>query len=224
MPSLLTVASLVCLLGAGALAGRWALRRRDTLGRPLPAPVWSIALLVVLALVLAVPGARRRVEEARLASVAARLAGHRVTVHCQTNAAALVDAGAELGFVPYDENGVPRPVTTLKRGPCQDLRSYLGGATAHPTSDEVVAVHVLTHEAMHLRGETDEAVAECEAVQRDALTARMLGASARQARELAVRYWLTVYPDMPDDYRSRDCVPGGVLDEHLDSAPWAPVS
>ena len=66
-------------------------------------------------------------------------------------------------------------------------------------------------------GETSEAVTECEALQRDQLTATLLGAGQAQARRLARSYWLLVYPQMPDDYRTGDCAPGGRLDEGLDS-------
>ncbi len=220
MPSLLTSLSLVLLAGAVAVTGIWATRRVDALGRPRPLPVWSLTGLVVLALVCAIPGAQRRSEERRLASVATRLVGHRVHVHCQSTAGALVDAGAELGFVRYDAAGVPEPRTTLKREPCGDLKRYVASDKRRPSLAQVVAVHVLSHEAMHLRGETDEAVAECQAVQRDALTARMLGATERQAAGLARVYWQIVYPDLPDGYRTGDCHRGGSLDESLPTAPW----
>ena len=82
-----------------------------------------------------------------------------------------------------------------------------------PTRDQVEAVHVLTHEAMHLSGRLEEAAAECAAVQRDAHTARLLGAPA-------AAYWRDVYPLMPDGYRSADCRPGGTLDDGLTDAPW----
>lgn len=212
--------SLLCLAGAVAVATRWWVRRVDALGRRRPFPAWSAMLLVVLAVALAVPGAQRRIEEHRLASVASRLVGHDVTVDCQTTAAAFVDAGAELGYVRYGADGVPEARTLLKREPCKALRQYLRGGKDAPSEDQVVAVHVLTHEAMHMRGETSEAVAECEAVQRDARTAVMLGASADEGRALAVAYWRAVYPRLPDDYRTGECSPGGPLDEGLDTAPW----
>ena len=66
----------------------------------------------------------------------------------------------------------------------------------------MIAVHVLTHESMHMAGLTAEAEAECAAVQRDAQTARLLGANAQQAEFLSRAYWHGVYPDMPDDYRT----------------------
>jgi hypothetical protein len=57
-------------------------------------------------------------------------------------------------------------------------------------------------------------------VQRDAQTAELLGATPQQARLLAVAYWTDIFPRMPDDYRSTDCLPGGALDEGLPTAPW----
>lgn len=207
------------LLGVGVL-GHWSTRRRDSLGRRIGFPLWSVSILTVVAVGALVPGLQRANEERTLARAASALVGHPVAVHCQSTAAALVDAGNELGFVPYDEDGVPLPRTILKRDPCKALRAYLGGGREHPSRDEVVAVHVLTHEAMHLRGETNEATAECQAVQRDRATAVLLGATARQADKLARTYWLTVYPDMPDDYSSAECRPGGALDENLSTAAW----
>ena len=89
-----------------------------------------------------------------------------------------------------------------------------------PTRDQVVAVHVLTHGARHMSGLLDEAVAECAAVQRDAQTARLLGARPADAAALAAAYWANIYPLMPDRYRSGECRPGGAMDEHLADAPW----
>jgi hypothetical protein len=80
-------------------------------------------------------------------------------------------------------------------------------------------VHVVTHEAMHMAGHLDESAAECAAVQRDARTARLLGAPGGEARTLAAAHWRTVYPAMPGGYRSSACRPAGALDEHLPDAP-----
>ncbi len=81
-------------------------------------------------------------------------------------------------------------------------------------------MHVLTHEAMHMAGITDEARAECLAVQRDAKTARLLGASPQEAADLARRYWRTFYPRMRDEYVTPECRPGGQLDQASPDAPW----
>ncbi|GMA89212.1 hypothetical protein GCM10025868_44620 [Angustibacter aerolatus] len=86
--------------------------------------------------------------------------------------------------------------------------AYLGGDRSRPTRDQVVAVHVLTHETRHVAGVTTENAAECGAVQRDAVTARLLGATAEQAVALARSHWTTTYPRMPDAYRDGGCAPG----------------
>lgn len=220
MSSVLGAVSLSAAVGAVGVLVNWATHRHDALGRERDLPVLSVSLLVLIAVVAAIPGAERKIEERRLARVGSQLAGRHVSVHCQDGAEAFVDAGSELGWVRFDADGVPEPRTLIKRAQCQDLNSYLKHR-ADPSWDEMVAVHVLTHEAMHMRGERSEAVAECEAVQRDAVTASALGATPEQAHALALRYWQQVYPRMPDDYVSGDCGPGGRLDEHLPTSPWS---
>ena len=203
--SLTGMVSAAALTGGIAVSGRWLLRRRDALGRPRGFPVWSVSLLAVLAVAAAVPGVRRHSEEKRLSRVATALVGHPVKVRCQAVGQALADLGGELGWVAYDADGVPEPRTLIKRDPCSQLRRYYGGHQSRPSLDMVVAVHVLTHESMHMRGLTSEAAAECAAVQRDATTAQLLGATSAQAQELAHDYWLHVYPRMPSDYRDSSC-------------------
>lgn len=205
---------------AGGLAARWLLRPRDGLGRPKPFPVVSVVALALVGSGLLVPVVRHHRLEQRLTAVAADLVGAPVTVHCQTAGQEFVDAGAELGYVRWGQDGVPEHETLVKHAQCGDLAHYLGGVKDAPGQDEIVAVHVLTHEAMHMAGETDEAVAECEAVQRDARTAELLGATPEQARRLADAYYTIVFPRMPDEYRSDSCAPGGSLDERLPTSPW----
>jgi hypothetical protein len=207
-------------LAAAAAVGRWWLRRYDGLGRRRPFPYLSVAMLALLAVGAAIPPYLRTREEDRLSVVATQLVGGQVRVHCQTAGQEFVDAGAELGYVRWGADGAPEHRTLIKREPCAALRAYLRSSKRSPTESQVVAVHILTHESMHMRGEKDEAVAECEAVQRDARTASLLGASPTQAQELARRYWVVVYPRLSDDYRSSECRSGGALDEHVPGAPW----
>jgi hypothetical protein len=217
--SVLGAVSVSSAVSAFGVMAHWAAHRRDSLGREKDLPVWKVSALVLVAVVAAVPGAQRKVEERRLAKAATQLVGHRVWVHCQDGAEAFVDAGSELGWVAFDADGVPQPRTLIKRDQCRFLKAY-DKHPSDPSWDEMVAVHVLTHESMHMRGETSEAVAECEAVQRDEITAEAFGATPDQARALAQRYWRQVYPRMPDEYVTSDCRPGGPLDEGLATAPW----
>jgi hypothetical protein len=214
---------------------RWASRRYDSLGRRRPFPRIGVGLALLLAVAAAVPAVQHARLERQLGVAAGKLVGTHVSVHCQTFGETMTDVGQELGYVRFDAEGVPERKTLIKRQPCGDLADWLRVAgeprrpgELHPPAasdeDQVVAVHVLTHEAMHMSGVTDEAVAECEAMQRDERTARFLGATEEGARSLARYYWTVVYPRMPDAYRSAECRPGGALDEHKAGAPWAPRS
>jgi hypothetical protein len=217
----LTWLAVLALLGALGLTGRWyAGGRRDALGRPVAFPRISVALLLVFAAVAAYPAFARYREERTLADVASTIAGVRVTIVCQTLSGAFVDVGAEAGYVRWGPDGTPEHTAHIKWEQCKDLRRYLRSDKRRPTRAQLQAVHVLTHEAVHTSGEKVEAVTECKAVQRDAETARLLGAPDDAARALAWSYWKDVYPAMPDDYRSSACGPGGALDEALPTSPW----
>ena len=217
---MLTWLAVALVAGAVAMTVAWSSRRVDEIGRPLRFPWVSVALLVVLALAAATPGVLRGRQERRLGGTASVLAGARVAVRCQTLGGAFVDAGPELGYVRWRADGTPEPWTLIKRDQCRHLAAYLRSGRPRPSRDQVVAVQVLTHEAMHLSGRLGEAEAECAAVQRDAHTARLLGAPAAAAAALAAAYWRNLYPLMPDGYRSPECRAGGAMDERLADAPW----
>jgi hypothetical protein len=214
-----TFMAVALLTGAAVAAIGWGLRRTDELGRPRQFPWVTVALLLALGVGAAVPGVLRASQERRLGGAASALAGSRVAVRCQSLGRAFVDAGPELGYVRWRADGHPEPWALLKRDQCRHLGAYVRSGTRRPSRDQVLAVHVLTHEAMHLSGRLDEA-AECAAVQRDARTARLLGAADADAAGLAAAYWHDLYPLMPDGYRSPECRSGGALDEHLADAPW----
>jgi hypothetical protein len=122
----------------------------------------------------------------RAASV---LAGTRVAVRCQSLGGAFVDGGPELGYVRRRADGRPEPWTLIKRDQCRHLGAYLRSGKDRPSRDQVLAVHVLTHEAMHLAG-------------------RLLGAAAADAARLAAAPgWRRC---QPRDLRSRDTSRAGL--------------
>jgi hypothetical protein len=215
----LLILAIVFAAGAVTVAVRWSLKPQDAIGRRRKFPLVTVALLGVVAAGLATPTVLRHREEGHLAKVATVLVGQHVTVHCQTFGQTFTDLSGDLGYVRYGPGG-PELHTTIQRGPCSDLKHYYNGDQARPSAAETIAVHVLTHESMHMRGETNEAIAECEAMQRDAETAQLLGASPQEGLALARAYWLTDYPNMPGNYRTADCVLNGKLDERLPDPPW----
>lgn len=213
-------------LGLGALAGaavvavRWMLARTDALGRPRAFPWIGVVGLAIVGVAALTPWFLRVRLEQRLSSAATQIVGHPVEVHCQSFGQAFVDVGAEFGYVVFTSDGRPEPRTLIKRQQCSDLRSYLASNMEAPSHDQVVALHTLTHEAVHMAGIADEAETECVAVQLDARMAALLGASPKAARAAAITYWSSVYPRMPDGYRSPECGPGGALDRGAGYAPW----
>ena len=217
----MTYVALALVAAALVLLGRWVARPYDALGRRKSAPLVSVLVLAGVGLGLLVPVVRHARLEHRLDDVASTLVGVPVAVHCQTAGEELFDIGSELGFVRADAAGRPERATLIKRGPCRRLADYVRSDKSSPSRDEIIAVHVLSHEARHMAGQMTEALAECEAMQRDARTAELLGADPAQARALAAAYWDQVYPLMDDGYRTGECAPGGPLDEHLGNGPWA---
>src|SRR5687768_16111227 len=212
--------AIVAFTGAAIVGIRWMLTRTDSLGRRRAFPVLGIGFLLLLGCAGMTPWFLRVRLEAKLATAASEIAGVPVQVFCQSFGEAFVDAGSEYGYVEFGPDGVPERSTLIKRNQCNDLRAYLRSDKAVPTREHAVAVHTLTHEAIHMSGVTNEAETECIALQRDAETARNLGATAEAARALAFLYWQVVYPRMPADYRSGECRPGGALDLRGPDAPW----
>jgi hypothetical protein len=198
----------------------WGGRRVDALGRARSFPLFSVAALVLLGIAALTPWFLRVRLEHRLSGAASTIVGSSVEVHCQTAGETFTDAGADLGYVAFGPDGVPERRTTIKWEQCRALASFAHSKGVVASRDEMIAVHVLTHEAMHMSGVRSEAESECRAMQRDARMARLLGAEGSDARYLASWYWHTVYPHMSPAYRSEDCGPGQALDAGLPDPPW----
>ncbi len=207
-------------IGAASLTARWWGSRVDALGRASSFPLFSVVAFVLLGVTALSPWFLRARLEHRLAGAASTVVGSSVNVHCQTAGETFTDAGADLGYVAFGSDGVPETKTTIKWEQCRALASFTRSGGIRPSRDEMIAVHVLTHESMHISGIGSEVASECRAMQRDARMARLLGAGRSDARYLASWYWRTVYPHMTPAYRSDDCGPGQALDEGLPDPPW----
>ena len=101
-------------------------------------------------------------------------------VHCQGETGALLDVGPELGTVQFDAAGHPADRTDLKHQVCGWLAKLPGGIVAHAAT----AVEVLAHESYHLAGYTDEATAECYALQTMPFVAEQFDATPAQIAHL----------------------------------------
>lgn len=178
---------------------------------------------------------RRVTTEHDLASVASQLAGRPVGVRCQGFWASMLDIGQRTGEVDFPPDRPPDHMF-LVRGICGRLQSFIGGG-AHRNLDcleaidwrswtvetgfdapcegkargDVEAITTLAHESMHLRGITNEAQAQCYAVQADAWTTVALGGTEAQGDAVA-QLALALEPALPGEYQSGECRAGGSLD------------
>jgi hypothetical protein len=217
---MLTAVGIAAFVGACALTGCWLLHRHDELGRARRAPTIAVPLLLAVALVAGVVMWRHHQMEKQLTEVATAVAGGSASVSCQKLGGAMVDTGGELGYVKWSEDGTPERRALIKRDTCNDIVAFMGDPRGDAPDEQVIAIHVLTHESMHMRGERAESLTECQAIQRNAITARLLGASDSDAVEVARRYWTDFYPRQNAEYVSNECAPGRALDERLPDAPW----
>jgi len=130
-------------------------------------------------------------------------------LHCQRLSETMFDASQNRGHVMWDKPNE----AVVKFSSCQELFGYIESDKSNPTEKQVMAVHVLTHEAVHVGGDMDEASTECKAIQLDMETAIKLGATFEQALHLAQTYYSIVYPRMPSNYTSPDCAENGLMDQ-----------
>ena len=118
------------------------------------------------------------------------------------------------------------PVLSVNLSPpiCGEL-ARLGRPHEHVWREEDVdglawAVETLAHESMHVAGVASEVKAECYGIQKTATAARLLGATAREARYLADVYVKRWYAWHARRYRSPECRNGGRLDLRPRSDVW----
>jgi hypothetical protein len=203
-----------------------------------------------LAAVLAIPVAlvvwqwwNDHSTERLLEPVASAVAGHTVTVDCQSLWANLLDPLPRHGEVRFDANGVPEPKIFLTHPTCDRLQAYAGSAhhdeldclrsldwslpiplpprsaCYRASSPTIYALLTLAHEAYHTAGETDEAVTNCDAIQAMAYTAVALGAEWQEA-ELTAKAMAALEPLQSGPYATDRCRAGADLDLHPETAAF----
>jgi hypothetical protein len=159
----------------------------------------------------------------RIATLIVRRA---VTVECNPGPAQ-VDAW---GYAPVDGS-----VETLATDVCRDLAHFAHltepdwrcieadtGICGGAVTQTIVSLHVIAHEAWHLRGLSDEAKTDCYSFQYIPEVAQLLGASGNRAFAV-VSYYRDHYVAMrrpPENYVSPDCHAGTPLDLNPDTPAW----
>lgn len=179
-----------------------------------------VTLVAAIVAVGFVKHEQRLDEQNTLARIASAIAGRPVGVRCPSFLGGLVDVHGDAGRVRFDANGRPADVTDLSPDTCAALRrlprvsfSCVARDTCgYAQFDAAWSAHALAHEAFHLRGYEDEAVAECYAMQNTAFVAERLGVKPGVARLLQRWVWDKGYANEPDAYRSPECRAGGALD------------
>jgi hypothetical protein len=159
----------------------------------------------------------REQAEAQFSAEASRIAGHRVTIRCDTS-------GRHVGAVQHADGiaEVGGRVAYLTPERCFDLYRL---AYDHHVSDSQTgrSIAVLAHESWHLRGVANEAVTECYALQSGVELGRHLGLSESTARRL-MRQQLAenaLRNGSSAEYRvTGGCRDGGDLDLHPRSSSF----
>jgi hypothetical protein len=186
---------------------RWVTRLKETDGHGFRAGVAGVlTILAFIAGYFEVAHHLRQQLATEALAVLSDVDG--ISADCGRLTEELLNLSQYQGWVYYDGSHVAH----LKRKVCHSLWDYAHGGQSRPTDDEIIAVHVVGHEAMHINGIVEEAVAECTAVQLNYLIAEELGATPQQARGLQRLYFEFFYPNQRSNYVSDECREGGELD------------
>lgn len=121
---------------------------------------------------------------------------------CQRFSESLLDSNPQVaGYVDWEHPDV----AVMKWEQCEQLFKWMNSDKNNPTEAEIFAVHILTHETVHVAGNRDEANTECMAVENDSAMAQLLGATPAQGNALAAFYFNNIWPHMPADYQLAGC-------------------
>jgi len=202
-------------------------------------PVWAKAAVAALVLIPSVAWLIDRQDRVslqnRLAPIASEIAGRQVGVRCPGVFGRLLAPGdTAAGVVSVDAEGRVSDHTDLRTATCTELDALVDGgrerqlACAERSSscgEDVQslawAIGTVAHEAIHLRGITDEALTECYGSQYLAFAAERLGATPAQARGLAVLHAETSQAQMAERYQlPGGCQDGGELDLRPNDPAW----
>lgn len=162
-----------------------------------------IPFLSLLFLPLGLMELRWSLMEYKLSSVADDISGKKgAKVHCQRLSEAFFDTKVSAaGHVSSDKPNL----AVVNYEQCQHIFSWMEKGKDEPTRDQTHAIHVLTHEAVHVSGQLNEAITECTAINRDHITVTKLGGSEELGHKIASSYYTSIWPSMSKEYILEGC-------------------
>lgn len=214
-------------LSISALFG-WLVMRELTRGLVHDGPDRSpvdkgyVAVMAAIAIGFAYPPVRTWQFERFLTAKARILAENpRAHVHCNTVFDTFFDSNVFAAGHATPETGR----IVLQHPWCGRLMDHLDDP-AKATREGMHAAHLFAHEAMHIRGELNEAATDCQAIQRHARAASLLGIPEHLGKASGLAYYRGDYQQraaiggLAGMYYSSECAPGKALDERLPDSIW----
>lgn len=179
---------------------------------------WNRYSFIMLALVLGVvvalvwPQIRARQIEGKVKPLVTALSARDASVYCPRYLTAVIGF---VGAVSLDDEGGPANTTQLTGHTCNALKHLYTPAgraelecldTAPGTCSEgalrsVVALSVVTHESMHIKGQLNEGGAECDSLAQGPVIAQTLGIRPAQAAVISWLHYAGMNPFTPPQYR-----------------------
>jgi hypothetical protein len=175
------------------------------------APAFGMLAIFLLALgALLWPQVRARQVERKVAPLVQGLAERDVSARCPRYITAIF---TNVGSVSLDANGNPIDRTDLTGPICDALRHFYtdagraemqclvtDGRCRDSARETVIALSVVAHEAMHLRGVLDEGAAECASIGAGERTAELTGLTPEQGRMIGYLHLRALNPSTPPEY------------------------
>ncbi len=193
-------------------------------GRPEPIYLPYLVLVSVLAAAFAWPPLSTWRFERFLEDKAMLLAdGKPVSVHCNT----IIDTMFDRNMLAAGHANPQTGEIVFQTPWCDVLRDYLDDPQ-QADDERIVSLNLFTHEVMHIRGEMNEAMTECQSVQYNRRAARLLGVPEPLATQHARRYYSELYAlrgrigGYSGMYFSEQCAPGLAMDQRLPDSTWSP--
>lgn len=170
-----------------------------------------LAIALILVGIILWPQARARKTEAAVKPLVAALAQRDATARCPRYITSVL---TNVGSVSLDETGRIADRTDLTGPVCDGLRHFYadggkaelacltsGASCPESALVSVVALSVVVHESMHLRGQLDEGRAECESIGESTTLSTTLGIPLDQAQMISWLHYAGMNPNTPPQYQ-----------------------